>query len=143
MKKLIFIDDSPLDHFILKRILNKYKLAYEVNCTENGEEVISFLTQNRLNETILPDIILLDLYMPRFDGWAFLEKVQKIYPHLVKPMRLYILSSSINPKDIQQVKQFPCVQSFVFKPITKEVLEKLVEGETSEAGKDRAKSSEN
>jgi CheY-like chemotaxis protein len=133
MKKVIFIDDSPLDHFILKRILNKYNLAYEVNCTDNGEEVLSFLDNNRLNKSILPDIILLDLYMPQFDGWAFLEKVQRIYPHLSKPVRIYILSSSINPRDIQYAKQFSCVQSFIFKPITKEVLERLVDEEVSKA----------
>lgn len=129
MKKLIFIDDSPLDHFILKRILYKYKLAYEITCTDNGEEVIRFLEQNRLSKNILPDIILLDLYMPQFDGWAFLEKVQQIYAHLAKPVRIYILSSSINPRDIQYARQFTCVQSFVFKPITREVLERLVDEE--------------
>ena|SRR5579872_1647405 len=134
MKKLIFIDDSPLDHFILKRILYKYNLAYEVNCTNNGEEVIRFLEQNRLSKNILPDIILLDLYMPQFDGWAFLEQVQEIFPYLSKPLRIYILSSSINPQDIQLAKQFSCVQSFIFKPITREVLERVVEEEVEKVG---------
>ncbi|MFI5162585.1 MAG: response regulator [Sphingobacteriales bacterium] len=133
MKKIIFIDDSPLDHFILKRILYKYNLAYEVNCTENGEEVIRFLEKNRLNKNILPDIILLDLYMPQFDGWAFLESVQRIYPYLLKPVRIYILSSSINPRDIQYAKQLSCVQSFIFKPITREVLERLMDEEVAKA----------
>jgi CheY-like chemotaxis protein len=134
MKKIIFIDDSPLDHFILKRILNKYNLDYEVSCTENGSEVISFLEQNRLQKDILPDVILLDLYMPQFDGWAFLEKVQQVYPYLSKPVRIYILSSSINPRDIQYTKQFPCVKSFIFKPITREVLEGLVDEVVSKTG---------
>jgi len=133
MKKLLFIDDSPLDHFILKRILNKYQLDYEVNCTGNGEEVLSFLKQNRLNKDILPDIILLDLYMPQFDGWAFLDKVQHLYPRLSKPLGLYILSSSISPRDINHSKQFACVKSFIFKPITKEVLENLIVDEVSKA----------
>ncbi|QEC62148.1 response regulator [Mucilaginibacter ginsenosidivorans] len=132
MKKLIFIDDSPLDHFILKRILNKYNLAYEINCTANAEEVIGFLEKNRLNRALLPDVILLDIYMPEFNGWQFLEKVQRIYPNLSKPFKLYILSSSINPKDIDHAKQYNCVKSFVFKPITKEVLERLVDEEISE-----------
>ena len=131
MKKLLFIDDSPLDHFILKRILNKYNLAYEINCTPNGEEVIRFLEQNRQNSELLPDVILLDIYMPEFDGWEFLEKAQKLYSSLAKPFKLYILSSSINPKDINYSKQFPCVKSFVFKPITREVLERLVNEEVS------------
>jgi len=129
MKKLIFIDDSPLDHFILKRILNKYQLAYEVNCTSNGQEVIEYLEEHKGDKNSLPDIILLDLYMPEFNGWAFLDKVQHVYPKLVKPLKIYILSSSINPKDMQHTKQYKCVKSFIFKPITKEVLEKLVNEE--------------
>ncbi|MGZ3750621.1 MAG: response regulator [Mucilaginibacter sp.] len=131
MKKLIFIDDSPLDHFILKRILNKYQLAYEVNCTASGEEVIEYLEHHKKDRNSLPDIILLDLYMPEFDGWKFLDKVQHIFPALAKPLSIYILSSSINPQDIQLAKQYACVKSFVFKPITKEVLEKLINGEVS------------
>jgi CheY-like chemotaxis protein len=127
MKKIIFIDDNPIDHYILKRILNKYKLDYDINCSTSGKEVLLFLEKNRLNKDTLPDIILLDLYMPNFNGWTFLEKTQRICPHLSKPLKIYILSSSINPRDIQLAKQFPSVQSFIFKPITREVLEKLVD----------------
>lgn len=138
MKKILFVDDSPLDHFILKRILNKYQLDYEVNCTADGEEVLGFLKENRLNKPVLPDIILLDLYMPQFDGWLFLEKMQQVYPQLSKPLKLYVLSSSINPRDIQWVTKFEFVQSFIFKPITKEILERLVGQGIVDAGKDSA-----
>jgi CheY-like chemotaxis protein len=126
MKKLLFVDDSPLDHFILKRILNKYNLSYDVTCSANGEEVIDFLSLNRLEKDILPDIILLDLYMPLFNGWEFLNKVSALHPHLAKPLNIYILSSSINPYDIAQALEYPFVKSFMFKPITRETLEKTI-----------------
>ncbi|HTD39873.1 MAG TPA: response regulator [Mucilaginibacter sp.] len=133
MKKLVFIDDSPMDHFILKRILSKYQLDYDVTCTTNGAEVVGFLERNMQDFANLPDVILLDLYMPGFDGWDFLDKVQHLYPHLAKPLRIYILSSSINPRDIEQAKQYACVRSFIFKPITREVLEKHINEESSTA----------
>jgi CheY-like chemotaxis protein len=133
MKKVIFIDDNPLDQFILKRILTKYQLSYEVNCTDNGEEVLEFLEQNKWDKNNLPDIILLDIYMPRFNGWEFLERVQDLYPTLVKPLKIYILSSSINPADITYSRQYSCVKSFLFKPITKEVLEHVIKEEISDA----------
>ncbi|HTD99238.1 MAG TPA: response regulator [Mucilaginibacter sp.] len=132
MKKILFIDDSPLDHFILKRILTKYKLPYEVTCTDNGQEVIGFLERHRTDKNSLPDIILLDIYMPRLNGWAFLDKMQLLYPKMAKQARIYILSSSINPTDIQHAKQYPFVSAFIFKPITKEVLEKLINVEVSD-----------
>lgn len=129
MKKLIFIDDSPLDHYILKRILHKYNLTYEVNCTADGEEVIQFLKQHRRDENTLPDVILLDLYMPDFSGWTFLEKLQKLHLKLAKPVKIYILSASINPNDIDRARRIPMVRSFVFKPITRDALQKLVDEE--------------
>ena len=133
MKKLIFIDDSPLDHFILKRILTKYQLDYVVSCTSSAAEVIVFLEHNQRNFNELPDIILLDLYMPGFDGWDFLDKVKYLYTYLAKPVKIYILSSSVNPEDIERAKQYVCVRSFIFKPITKEVLEKNINDESSAA----------
>jgi CheY-like chemotaxis protein len=133
MKKLIFIDDSPLDHFILKRILNKYQLEYEVMCTTNAAEVISFLEQNKSDINKLPDVILVDLYMRGFDGWNFLDNIQHLYPSLTKPIRIYILSSSINPQDVEQSRQYGCVREFIFKPITREVLEKHIKEESSTA----------
>jgi CheY-like chemotaxis protein len=133
MNKLIFIDDSPMDHFILKRILSKYQLNYDVTCTSNATEVIGFLERNRGDFNSLPDVILLDLYMPGFDGWDFLEKIQYVYPHLARPLRIYIMSSSINPRDAERSKQYPCVRSFIFKPITREVLEKYIDEQTSAA----------
>ena len=131
MKKLIFIDDSPADHFILKKILNRYRLDYEVSCTANGGEVIELLEKNSCQFNNLPDIILVDLYMPGLDGWCFLEKVERIYSHLAKPLKIYILSSSINPKDVKQSRKYACIRSFIFKPITKEVLEKYIDEDAS------------
>lgn len=133
MKKLVFIDDSPMDHFILKRILSKYQLNYDVTCTTNAAEVIGFLERNRGDLNSLPDVILLDLYMPGFDGWDFLEKIQYLYPQLIRPLKIYIMSSSINPRDVERSKQYACVRSFIFKPITREVLEKYIDEETSAA----------
>ena len=133
MKKLLFIDDSPMDHFILKRILSKYQLDYDVTCTTNGAEVTGTLEQNKGNFESLPDVILLDLYMPGFDGWNFLDRVQYLYPRLVKPLRIYILSSSINPMDIEKARQYSCVRSFISKHITREVLEKHIDEESSAA----------
>ena len=114
-------------------ILSKYQLDYDVTCTANAAELVGFLELNRRNYDNLPEVILLHLYMPGFDGWDFLDKVQHLYPHLIKPLRIYILSSSINPRDIEQARQYSCVRSFIFKPITREVLERHIDEESSAA----------
>jgi CheY-like chemotaxis protein len=62
----------------------------------NGQPAIKFLTENSYNAEALPDVILLNLNMPIMDGWLFLEKYQKIITDLVKPIKIYVVSSSIS-----------------------------------------------
>ena len=127
MNKLTYIDDCQLDHFILRKILSRYGLPLEVRCTGYGDNVLNQLMQQREEESSLPDIILLDIaYNPAFDAWNFLDKVRAIYPLLAKPMEVYILSASKYPNDVERLKQYDFVKTFIVKPITKEVLIKLI-----------------
>ena len=127
MNKLTYIDDCQLDHFILRKILSRYGLPLEVRCTGYGDSVLNQLTQQREEENNLPDIILLDIaYTPVFDAWGFLDRVKAIYPLLAKPVEVYILSASKYTTDVERLKQYDFVKAFIVKPITKEVLLKLI-----------------
>jgi CheY-like chemotaxis protein len=125
MNKLTYIDDCQLDHFILKKILSRFGSPCEVKCTATGNEALNLLMRYRYEKDKLPDMILLDIYMPEFDCWNFLENVQTLNPTLAKPIEIYILSASNYPDDIERAGQYPCVKAFILKPITREVLEKL------------------
>lgn len=61
-----------------------------------------------------PDLILLDLNMPGMNGWQFLDEYLKL-PHKTV---LYVVSSSIDPVEIQKAKSYPCVADYITKPLT-------------------------
>jgi two-component SAPR family response regulator len=126
MNKLTYIDYCQLDHFILKKILSRYGLPFEVKCTDSCKEVLDQLVLQRANKENLPDIIFLDIYSSEFDAWEFLDKVQLIYPVFSKPVEIYILSAAKYPADVERLKQYDLVKAFILKPITKEVLQKLM-----------------
>ncbi len=126
MNKLTYIDDRQLDQFILKKILSRFGSSFEVKCTDTGNEVLNLLSKNRFDRNELPDIILLDIYMNGFDSWDFLDKVQRLNPSLAKPLKVYILSASQYPEDVERARQYPCVKAFILKPITVGVLQKLM-----------------
>lgn len=127
MNKLTYIDDCQLDHFILRKILSRYGLPLEVRCTGYGANVLNQLMQQCEEENSLPDIILLDIaYTPAFDAWDFLDKVRAIYPLLAKSIEVYILSASKYPAEVERLRQYDFVKAFIVKPITKEVLLKLI-----------------
>lgn len=128
MRKITYIDDCRLDQFILKNILARYGTSCEVNCTDTCIGVLSLLSQHRLDEDQLPDIILLDIYMPGLNAWDFLNRVKWLYPTLPKPIDIYLLSTRTCKyyADVERAKQYDFVKAFILKPLTKEVLQKLI-----------------
>ena len=69
------------------------------------------------NKELTPDLILLDINMPLFDGWEFLEEFKKLKHLILKPISIYIVSSSISQADINKAKFHEEVIDFLTKPI--------------------------
>ncbi|MGY4539612.1 CheY-like chemotaxis protein [Mucilaginibacter sp. UYNi724] len=63
--------------------------------------------------------------MPDFSGWDFLEQFEKLQQSLKKSVRIYIVSSSVNPKDIARAKKYPFVHDFITKPVKRDLLDSL------------------
>lgn len=126
MNKLTYIDDCQLDHFILRKILSRFGSAYDVKCTDTGRGILNLLSRHTVDIEKLPDIILLDIYIPGFDSWEFLDKMQGLYNFLPKKIEIYILSASNYPEDIERARSYNCVKAFILKPITKEIMQKLI-----------------
>jgi CheY-like chemotaxis protein len=126
MSKLTYIDDCELDQFILRKILSRYGSSCEVKCTDTCIGVLSLLSQYRLNEEQVPDIILLDIYMPGLNAWDFLDRIAWLYPTLPKPIEIYILSACRYAEDVERAKKYSFVKAFMLKPVTKEMLLDLI-----------------
>lgn len=88
----------------------------------NGREAIEYLEKNIHNEAQIPDALFLDINMPIVDGWAFLEKYNLIHAHLAKGVKIYMVSSSIDPRDTDRAKENEHVLDYISKPVSKEHL---------------------
>ena len=125
---LCIVDDDSIFQFITQKVIEKTKLVREIKVFPNGLEAIEFLKTARANPQELPDVILLDLAMPVLGGWDFLEEYIALKPHLGKQIMIYIVSSSIDPADIQRARSISEVTDFIIKPVTREKFVALVEG---------------
>lgn len=65
----------------------------------------------------IPELILLDLNMPIMDGWEFLQEFTKLRPKIARPIELYVVSSSINPTDMERARAIQEVSDYIVKPI--------------------------
>ena len=126
MSKLILIDDDVIYHRIMKIMLKAKKSDHDTTFSYDGKAIIDFIDKNKAKSEMLPDYILLDLNMPKFDGWDFLNSYQDIYKSIKKKIRIFIVSSSINPNEIARSKQYPFVDSYIIKPLTMDLIDQLV-----------------
>jgi CheY-like chemotaxis protein len=122
MCKLVLIDDNPIDHYIMRTMLYKNEACKQATYTFDGSMIIEFMEENKSDTSVLPDVIFLDLTMPDFSGWDFLEKFEKLKDSLKKPVELYVMTSSVREADKERSIKYHCVNSFISKPLSKEVL---------------------
>jgi two-component SAPR family response regulator len=126
MSKLILIDDDFIYHKIAQFMIKGYSPVQEVVSSTDGKATLDYLIENKSNNENLPDYIFVDLNMPEYNGWDFLNGYKKVSDSFTKAIQVYIVSSSISPTDIKRSKNYSFVNSFIIKPLNKEFLKALV-----------------
>jgi len=114
------IDDDTIYHFILTSIINKNKLAESILSFLDGEKAIQYLTENKMNNEKIPDVLFLDVNMPIMDGWMFIEEYARIKTDITKKTVVFMLSSSANRIDIERADKISEISNYIIKPINLE-----------------------
>jgi CheY-like chemotaxis protein len=123
--RILLIDDDPLCHLIAGRMIKEFS-SFEVEAFTNAQEALEQLKTRGINEhNKLPDYILLDIDMPRMNGWQFLEEFQKLSEHVIQRCSVIILSSSNHYQDIEKSKRYPAVKNFFSKPLTADMVKTM------------------
>ncbi|RXJ50250.1 response regulator [Gelidibacter gilvus] len=127
MKKIntiCIIDDDPIFRFGTKKMMETVQFSLKFLVYKNGKDAFdNLLPQLRLN-TNLPDVILLDLNMPLMDGWQFLDELAKI--PFAKNIPIYIVSSSVDSRDIKKAKSYKMVNKYIVKPFSISKIQELM-----------------
>ena len=125
MCKVIVIDDNPTDHYIMRRLLHKNNDCNQATFTYDGSLVLDYLEENKNYASRMPDVIFLDLDMPEITGWEFLDELEKLVTTARKKVKVHIMSSSVQSKDVFKSKKYNCVNSYLTKPLSSDVLKKI------------------
>jgi len=127
MCKLVVIDDNAMDHYIMQRLLHNNYNCEQATYTFDGNLILDYLKENQHTETSFPDVIFLDLDMPEITGWEFLDELENINKGAKKNIQVHIMSSSIRSADVFHSKKYACVSSFITKPLSRELVNKVCE----------------
>ena len=123
---LLVAEDDTIDALLLERAIAKSGVPISMMRVENGDEAVQYLSGNGRfadrKQFPYPALVLLDLKMPRLDGFGVLRWRQQ-HPHVRQPV--VVFSSSSLQQDIDQAYALGA-SSYVVKPSAPERLEKMV-----------------
>lgn len=118
--KILLVEDNIIEILKLKRAIENLGMNHEVLEAENGEIALDSIKQEEIN----PDIVLLDLNMPKMNGLEFLAKVRN--DESIKHLPIIILSTSNNNRDLKEAYKLG-VSGYILKPLKYEDYVKKIE----------------
>lgn len=108
MVKIVLIDDDPISTFVTENLIAKYiKQPCKIFKFERAKEALKNIY------LINPNYLFLDLNMPEMSGWDFLEN----FACDRTEAEIYILSSSVDKRDINRAYTYSHVKRYLSKPL--------------------------
>jgi CheY-like chemotaxis protein len=132
INRILLIDDDEITNYLHKDLIDQMAIANEVVTLGNAEEALTYIahsSQNYPPKNKQTKIILLDINMPVIDGFEFLEAFKA--RHLPDHFKIFMVSSSQNPRDIQKANDHQ-VYGYVSKPLTEQKVLAIMENTKQE-----------
>lgn len=120
---ILLIDDDPEDNFFHKIIIERSNVTNKVDVVLNGIEALDYLKKDN---QVVPELIFLDINMPKMNGWEFLTHYKQFSPNQKAKIVIMMLTTSANPDDVKRAKEIEEVTGFETKPLTPEMLEEIM-----------------
>lgn len=121
LEKILLVDDDKVSNVLTESLLRKQLPDSEVHVEMNGEDAIQYL---KTCGDQLPNLILLDIDMPRMDGFEFLKwHNESIY---ADKMEVVMLSLSNRSGDVEKSLAFKAVRNYIAKPLDQKKIEFII-----------------
>lgn len=120
---ILVIDDSPEDQFFHQRLIRKIDADVEIKEFTYAEEALEFVSIYR---GVRISLILLDINLPRMNGFEFLRRFESIRDGLIGVPLIYVMSGSIDPNDALAARCMDQVEEYLAKPLRLETLREVL-----------------
>ena len=118
----MLVDDDIAANFFHQIIIEDSEICKSIKVTQSATEALDYLAALGNTHHAWPDLILLDINMPRIDGWEFMEQYKTMDINCRDATRVVMLTTSSNPRDREKAAHIPEITDFINKPLTVEKL---------------------
>jgi two-component system, chemotaxis family, response regulator Rcp1 len=98
MSEILLAEDNPADVYLIREALSEHGVDYRMRVVSDGRELLRIISGEEPSATKNPELIILDLNLPRHDGIEILERLRET--HLAH-IPVVVLTSSDSPRDRQ------------------------------------------
>lgn len=124
---ILLIDDDDDDNFFHTHAIRKTGLTCQIDICSSGDDALDYIQNkgkyaDKGHDLPQPDLIFLDINMPRVNGWEFLDEYAKLRNDTLAEPRVIIVMLTTSPdgESKKRALETPFVKDFVTKPLTKE-----------------------
>lgn len=121
---ILLVDDNNDDNLYHKIVIERMDITKRIEIAMNGIEALAFL---RKENQVIPELIFLDINMPKMNGWEFLERYKNLNPNQKARITIMMLTTSANPDDMRRAKEIEELTGYQTKPLTTEMLNEIVD----------------
>lgn len=115
---ILLVEDNEGDILLTLEAFEECKIKTEISIVKNGQKALDFLyRRNNFEDVKRPDLILLDINIPVFNGHEVLKQIKD--DPVLKKIPVIMLTTSSNPKDVSKAYENHS-NSYVKKPIDME-----------------------
>ncbi|WP_298976581.1 response regulator [uncultured Roseobacter sp.] len=124
---VLLVDDDKVTNLMHQRILDRSGLVDSIDVATDGLAALEYLEARVNDNKPMPELILLDINMPRLNGFEFLERYAKLpVPFRSSSTLIIMLSTSVLREDMERAHRDPHVYRFITKPIDKSDVQTII-----------------
>ena len=122
--EILIVEDNPADAFLVSELLQEVGVPMNISIAEDGQKALDILDGNGCPERPLPDLIVLDLNLPKVHGFDVLMHVRAMPSY--GPIPVLVMTGSLNPEDETRARSMGATD-YCIKPVCSEDFRSLID----------------
>lgn len=122
---IFYIDDSEIDRWLAKHVLETSGLCNQIVIASNGEEGIKAIAEYYIKTNKLPEVIIVDLQMPRIDGFKLISAIDNLPYFSEQNCKVILTTAGLDDEDWEKINELQ-IKNILLKPLDQSELIKFL-----------------